>query len=184
MKRFNNRKRLIGKNYNLSPMTTSDITEDYIGWLNDKIVNRFIEARHTHQTIETVTEYINDFYKDQEKYIWGIYSLDGKLIGTISLNQIYHYHNSCSFGLMIGDSNYWGKSASEEAISLVLDFAFDTLKLHRVTGGCYSKNLGMIFTFQRLGFKREGVMRDSLIEGDKYIDEYLWGMLSHEWNNG
>ena len=85
---------------------------------------------------------------------------------------------------MIGNSDYWGKSASEEAVSLVLDFAFDTLELNRVTGGTYSTNIGMIFTYKRLGFTREGVMRKSLLEGDKYIDGYRWGILSDEWKNG
>lgn len=184
MKRIIKNIKLVGKKYSLSPMTKADITKEYILWLNDPTVNRFLEVRHVHQTLETVTEYINDFYKDQEQYIWGIYSIEGNLIGTISLIQFNRNYNSCAFGIMIGDSNYWGKLASEEAIQLVLDFAFNTLKLHRVTGGCYSKNIGMIFTFQRLGFKREGVMRESLIDGDKYIDAYQWGILADEWNNG
>ena len=95
------------------------------------------------------TEYINEFYKDHERYFWGIHSPDGNMIGTINLTEINRNHNSSVFGLMIGNSNYWGKSASEEAIRLVLDFAFDTLGLNRVTGGCYSINTGIIFTFKR-----------------------------------
>ena len=182
-KMFNSNK-LIGNKYTLNPLTKDDITEEYIAWLNDPIVNRFLEVRHVHQTIETVTEYINGFYKDQEKYIWGIYSLDGIMIGTISLFEFNRNHNSSVFGLMIGDSNYWGKSASEESIRLALNFAFDTLGLHRVSGVCYSTNMGMIFTFQRLGFKREGVMRKSLLDGGKYIDNYQWAVISDEWKNG
>ena len=174
----------MGKIYSLSQLTQSDITEEYIAWLNDPIVNKFLEVRHVHQTLETVTEYINDFYKDNEKYIWGIYSKEDRLIGTVNLQDINRYHNVAELGLMIGNLDYWGKSASEDAIRLVLDFAFDTLELNRVTGGTYSTNIGMIFTYKRLGFTREGVMRKSLLEGDKYIDGYRWGILSDEWKNG
>ena len=95
---FNSNK-LIGNKYTLNPLTKDDISEEYIAWLNDPIVNRFLEVRHVHQTIETVTEYINGFYKDQEKYIWGIYSLDGIMIGTISLFEFNRNHNSSAFGL-------------------------------------------------------------------------------------
>ena len=179
-----NSNKLMGKIYSLSPLTQNDITEEYIAWLNDPIVNKFLEVRHVNQTIETVTEYINNFYKDHESYIWGIYSLEDRLIGTVNLQDINPYHNVAELGLMIGNSDYWGKSASEEAVSLVLDFAFDTLELNRVTGGTYSTNIGMIFTYKRLGFTREGVMRKSILEGDKYIDAWRWGILSDEWKSG
>lgn len=179
-----NSAKLIGKTYSLSPLTQDDITEEYILWLNDPIVNKFLEVRHVIQSIETVTRYINQFYKDKEIYIWGIYSIENRLIGTVNLQGVDRNHNVAELGLMIGNKDYWGKSASEEAISLVLDFAFDTLKLNRVTGGTYSTNIGMIFTYKCLGFKREGVMRKSFLEGDKYIDGYRWGILSNEWKNG
>ena len=179
-----NSTKLTGKTYSLIPLTPDDITKEYILWLNDQIVNKFLEVRHVHQTIETVTEYINEFYKDHEKYIWGIYSIKDGLIGTINLQNIDRYNNAAELGLMIGNTDYWGKSASEEAVSLVLNFAFDKLELNRVTGGTYSTNIGMIFTYKRLGFTREGVMRKCVFEGDKYIDGYRWGILADEWKNG
>ena len=46
----------MGKTYSLSPLTQDDITEEYIAWLNDPIVNKFLEVRHVNQTIETVTD--------------------------------------------------------------------------------------------------------------------------------
>ena len=176
--------KLMGKTYSLSPLTKNNITEEYIAWLNDPIVNKFLEVRHVNQTIKTVTEYIDKFYEDHESYIWGIYSKEDKLIGTVNLQGIDRYHKLAELGLMIGNTDYWGKSASEEAVSLVLDFAFDTLKLNRVAGGSYSTNIGMNFTFKRLGFTREGVIRKVFLEGDKYIDGYRWGILSDEWKNG
>jgi [ribosomal protein S5]-alanine N-acetyltransferase len=184
MKRIMNSSKLVGKTYSLSPLTQDDITEEYILWLNDPIINKFLEVRHVYQTIETVTEYINEFYKDHERYIWGIYSIGNRLIGTVNLQGIDRNHNVAELGIMIGNKDFWGKSASEEAISLVLDFAFDTLELYRITGGTYSTNIGMIFTYKRLGFTREGVMRKCFLEGDKYIDGYRWGILADEWKNG
>ncbi len=174
----------MGTTYSLIPLTVNNITEEYISWLNDPIVNKFLEVRHVNQTVKTVTEYVNKFYKDHESYIWGIYSTKDRLIGSVNLQDVNRYHNAAELGLMIGNTDYWGKSASKEAVSLVLNFAFDTLKLNRVTGGSYSTNLGMNFTFKLLGFKREGVMRKSFLEGDKYIDGYRWGILSDEWKNG
>lgn len=56
---------------------------------------------------------------------------------------------------MIGDKSYWGKSASDDAIKLVLDYVFNTLKLNKASGGCYASNIGMVFTFKKLGFVQE-----------------------------
>ena len=185
MKRIMNSNKMMGEKYSLSPLTLDDITKEYIAWLNDPIVNKFLEVKHVNQTLETVTEYINDFYKDNEKYIWGIYSIEDRLfIGTVSLINVNRYHNMADLGIMIGNSDYWGKSAAEEAYSLVIDFAFNILGLNRVGGGCYSTHIGMNFTFKRLGFTREGVMRKSILEGDKYIDAWRWGILSDEWKSG
>ena len=174
---------LKGKTYILKPLTQDDISYEYVLWLNDPDVNQYLEVRYISQTIETATSYIKDFYKEQECYIWGIYSDENKLIGNVNLQNINRHHNSAELGLMIGNKEFWGKSASEEAISLVLDYGFGKLSLNRVTGGTYSTNVGMIFTYKRLGFKREGVMRKCFLDGEKYVDGYRWGILSNEWKN-
>ena len=64
MKRIANSKKLVGKTYSLRPFTLDNITDEYIGWLNDPIVNKFLDVRRVNQTMETVTEYINSFYPD------------------------------------------------------------------------------------------------------------------------
>ena len=82
-----NSNKLMGEKYSLSPLTLDDITKEYIAWLNDPIVNKFLEVKHVNQTLETVTEYINEFYKDYERYIWGIYSIENRLIGTVNFKN-------------------------------------------------------------------------------------------------
>jgi RimJ/RimL family protein N-acetyltransferase len=183
MKRIHKATKIKGDKYSLIPLTLNDITTEYIEWLNDSTVNKFLEVRHVNQTLASVTNYINQFYKDHERYIWGIYTIDNKLIGTVNLQNINRDHNSAELGLLIGNKDYWGKSASLEAVSLVLNFAFDKLELNRVAGGTYSTNIGMIFTYKRLGFTREGVMRKSFLENNKYIDGYRWSILSDERKN-
>ena len=56
--------------------------------------------------------------------------------------------------------------------------------MNRVAGGSYSSNLGMNFTYKRLGFKREGVMRLAVFDGEKMIDGWRWGLLNSEWQEG
>ena len=119
---------IIGEKYKLTPFTIEDVDENYISWLNDSNINKFLEIRHNKQTLKTVSDYIGEFYNIQEKYIWGIYPLDGDLIGTVTLRSINRYDSSAELGLMIGATNYWGKLASEDSISLVLPVSTSVLQ--------------------------------------------------------
>ncbi|MBT5400722.1 hypothetical protein HOL24_09305 [bacterium] len=53
---------------------------------------------------------------------------------------------------MIGDTDYWGKSASDSAFNFILDFSFNKLKKDSVTGGSYDENIGIVFTFKKTVF--------------------------------
>jgi RimJ/RimL family protein N-acetyltransferase len=76
--------------------------------LNNPDVNQFLEVRHKKQTQKTVHDYIYSFYNQEEKYIWGIYH-NGKMIGTANLTDVDRARKIAGFGLMIGDTNYWGR---------------------------------------------------------------------------
>jgi hypothetical protein len=49
MKRIVNSNKLVGKSYSLHPFTLDNITDEYIGWLNDPIVNKFLDVRRVNQ---------------------------------------------------------------------------------------------------------------------------------------
>ena len=173
-------KKIIGNKYKLIPFCIDDVNDDYISWLNDPDVNKFLETRHNNQTLDDVFRYISGFYKEQEKYIWGIYPINGDLIGTITLNNVDRNNGVAELGIMIGDIDYWGKLASENAINLVLNFAFKEIGLNNITGGCYSTNIGMVFTFKRLGFCRNKIVKIN----NHHVDIYRWIMHSDKWNKG
>ena len=174
---------LIGARYSLIPFKEDHITDRYIGWLNDPEVNRFTEVRHTHQTYQTVLEFVRSFYNDTEKYMWGIYPNDtNEPIGTATLHTVDRHHGSGELGLLIGEKDYWGKGASIETFELIAQFAFETLGLRRIGGGTYASNYGINFTMKMLGFTHEGTMRQGLaVSPGKYIDKYYWGLLGDEW---
>lgn len=177
---------LKGNRYTLRPFTEQDISDRYIGWLNDPQVNRFLEVRFVHQTRDTVLEFVRSFYGEVEKYMWGIFPNDAtEPVGTTTLYDIKHNHGTGEIGLMIGEMEYRGKGASNEAMELVLEFAFETLKLRRATGGSISLNHDMNFTFKRLGFTCEGKQRAAwYVSPETYVDGFRWSILADEWRTG
>ena len=161
--------------YTFKKLTIKDITDNYISWLNNPIVNQYLEVRHKKQTKETVSNYINSFYREEEKYIWGVYH-DEKMIGTTTLAFFNKEYNSVAVGLMIGDTDYWGKSASDSALNFILDFSFNKLKKDSVIGGSYDENIGIVFTLKKLGFERE---QSRSISQDKV--GHQWRLTKERW---
>jgi ribosomal-protein-alanine N-acetyltransferase len=176
---------LVGSKFTLTSFREDHVTPQYIGWLNNSEVNKYLDVRFVHQTHETGLTFVRSFYGDEEKYIWGISSKgDDSPIGTATLYCIDNHHRSGVIGLLIGKPEYWGEGASNEAMELILNFAFKTLGLHRVMGGSNSLNFGMNFTFKRLGFTLEGKLREACyLGGGEYSDDYRWGLLKHVWDS-
>ena len=176
---------LQGKQYALIPFKVEHISDRYIGWLNDPKVNRFLAVRFVHQDRQTVTPYVQSFYEDTEKYMWGIYPVGmSEPIGTATLYDINRTDGVGEIGILIGDEAYWGKKVSEEVMLLVIRFGFNDLGLHRLTGGSHAANLGMNFTFKRLGFRcGKKFAKTFALNPGQGIDSYCWALLKEEWKN-
>ena len=167
----------------LKPFTFKDIQKEYIGWLNDTVVNQYLEIRFEKQTLKTAEAYINSFNNRKDKFLWGIYSLDNKkLIGTTSLYNMNTHHGLIHISIMIGNKNYWGTSATMETKTIVINYAFSKLKVRKVLAGTYAVNMSMNFTLKKLGFEIEGkLIQNRLLKNGKYCDELKWGLLKNEW---
>jgi len=170
--------------YYLAPFKAADITNKYIGWLNNPSINQFLECRFVNQTPQSVGDYVNSFSGCDDKFIWGIYVKDNNAhIGTVTLHSISLLHRSAEIGLMIGDSEFWGLGAAEESFIIVISFAFNVINLRKVTTGTYSVNTGINFTLKKLNFSREGVLREAFFFNGQFIDGWRWGLLESEWDN-
>jgi len=171
---------LQGKEFALRFLEADDLNEDYLGWLRDPEVNRFLEVRYNPPTKETAIEHLNT-YDQKMRFFWGIYAIeDDRFIGTITLSK-NPYEDSATYGYLIGNRKYWGTSAASEAIALSREYAFEELGLRRVGGGANEKNIGSLFNFKKLGFVHEGTQRQiEVIEG-VITDSYTFGILKHEW---
>ncbi len=76
---------------------------------------------------------------------------------------------------------YHRRGLATEMVSAVLDFAFETLGVHRVTALIDTRNAPSIRLAERLGLRREGHLRAAVPDGDGWADEYLYALLNDEW---
>lgn len=105
-----------------------------------------------------------------EKYIESANTLAFKVvdeetsdvIGHISLGQIDNINKSARIGkVLVGNTKMRGRSIGKHMMKAVLHIAFDELKLHRVTLGVYDFNTSAISCYEKIGFVKEGLLRES-----------------------
>ncbi|KAH8655774.1 acyl-CoA N-acyltransferase [Xylariales sp. PMI_506] len=89
-------------------------------------------------------------------------------------------HRKTMLGINIIDA-YQGKGYGPEAINWALDWAFKFGGMHRVGLTCFEFNNRGQRVYERLGFIKEGIIRESLWFNRAWHDEILYGMLESEW---
>ncbi|PQZ53255.1 GNAT family N-acetyltransferase [Bacillus sp. MYb209] len=105
-----------------------------------------------------------------------------KVIGHISLGQIDYINMSARIGkVLVGDTNMRGRSIGKQMMKAVLNIAFKELKLHRVTLGVFDFNTSAITCYEKIGFAKEGLLREVRKVGDTYWNLWEMSMLEYEW---
>lgn len=74
-------------------------------------------------------------------------------------------------------SGYWKKGYATEALKKIIEFGFDTLKLHRIEAGCAVKNIGSIKVLEKAGMTREGRARQILPLKSGWSDNFQYSIL-------
>ena len=104
------------------------------------------------------------------------------VIGHISLGQIDNINKSARIGkVLVGNTKMRGRSIGKHMMKAVLHIAFDKLKLHRVTLGVYDFNTSAISCYEKIGFVKEGLLRESKKVGETYWNLWEMSMLEYEW---
>lgn len=75
----------------------------------------------------------------------------------------------------------WGHGYATDAARTLTDFAFRVLQLHRVSAAIGPDNAASIALVERLGFTKEGVLRDHVFTNGSWRDSVLYSVLEHEW---
>jgi len=168
----------------LRTLTTSDVTDDYVGWLNDPEVNRYLESRFIEHRHDNVVAFIERVVAHPSNLFLGIFLKQKmKHIGNIKLDYFDVRHKRAEIGLMIGDQNAWGKGYATEAIVEVVRYGFAELELQKITAGCYESNVGSKKAFEKVGFQNEGFLRSHVVSDCGREGVWRLGILPGELRN-
>ena len=102
-------------------------------------------------------------------------------IGVISLMNISDSNDSADLSVIVGHPEDRHHGYGAEAIGTLLDYAFGELELNRVGLSVFDFNEDAISTYQKLGFREEGRLRQALKRDRAFHDAILMSVLRSEW---
>ena len=114
---------------------------------------------------------------------WGLALRDtNTLIGTVTLFNLSISNGRAEIGYAMG-SAHWGKGYMNEALKALIVHAFDVRNFRRLEADVDPRNTASIRTLERLGFQREGFLRERWHVGGELQDAFFYGLLKREWQH-
>lgn len=146
----------------------------------DKEVARLTGCKEKFSKEEVVSFFMKSLEED-DRYFFLIIAPNGEIIGESVVNEIDWDLRCANFRIGLYRQTERGKGIGTWATEITRDFAFEELKLHRLELDVYSFNPRAEKVYLKAGFKREGVLRDAILDGDKYADDIIMSILESEW---
>jgi UDP-4-amino-4,6-dideoxy-N-acetyl-beta-L-altrosamine N-acetyltransferase len=158
-------------------MVVCDLTM-VLAWRNHPEVRRFMLTQHEISLPEH-TQWFHRAVQDSTRRLLIVQELDNP-IGYVQFSNV-----ECAG---VADWGFYArpdaaKGTGRKLGNLALDHAFNELKLHKVCGQAVATNHASIRFHERLGFKREGVLRDQKRMNEQYQTLICFGLLAHEWQD-
>jgi len=124
---------------------------------------------------------IHECFRAQRLFQWGVARIeDDRVIGTCTLFAINQLQGRSELGYALGHE-YWGHGYMNEALTALIGFAFESLKMRRLEADIDPRNVRSLKALEQLGFRREGLLRERWKVNGELQDAVFLGLLQQEW---
>ena len=101
-------------------------------------------------------------------------------IGIFQIRSTEPDFGTAEWGFALG-SPFWGTGVFQEGAELVMEFAFETIGVHRLEARAALRNSRGNGALKKIGAKQEGILRKSFLRNGEYLDQALWTVLDEDW---
>jgi len=136
------------------------------------------DIQRTRETIDS----IHAGFERRSVLQWGIErNAEPGAIGTVTLLPDLRQPRA-EIGFILG-SAHWGMGYAADAQRTAIRFGFGELGLHRIEADTHPDNERSARSLERLGFQREGLLRERWVVDGVFSDSVIWGLLAGEWRD-
>ncbi|WP_020060387.1 GNAT family N-acetyltransferase [Bacillus sp. 123MFChir2] len=145
---------------------------------------RYMTGTKSNFSLEQIKTHIDNINNDSSRFDFAI-CLKGtdEMIGELSILDIDEESRKAGFRISMASISLTGKGYGTEAIKIVQSFVFKQLKLNRLQLEVFSHNSRGIRAYEKVGFVKEGTLRQSLYYNNAYSDEIIMAILKSDYKN-
>jgi RimJ/RimL family protein N-acetyltransferase len=172
---------LAGQKVVLRDLRPSDATSLFTLLTTDEVA-RFISPPPS--TVEGFERFIAWAHRQRNAGAYACFAVtlpdNDTAIGIFQLRELEPGFGTAEWGFAIG-SGFWGTGAFSQGAELLLQFAFDTVGVHRLEARAAVKNGRGNGALQKIGAVQEGVLRKSFLRNGQYLDQVLYAIVDDDW---
>ena len=152
----------------------SDVTREYVDWMNDpEVVQHTLQKDKLHST-ESVTRYTERLLASEAEYFFGIFH-EERHIGNIKLGPVDMERGCAEIGYIIGRRDYWNKGVASAVVRAVADFGLGELGLGKIEACCDEENVASVKALMNAGFEIEEHFTRECAPNGKPVDQVKLG---------
>lgn len=167
-----------GKDIYLRPMNEED-TDNIIKWRNSDFVRRnFIYqkpfSRQGHERWVKTMIYTGKVVQ------FIICTRKERAIGSVYLRDIDRVHKKAEYGIFIGEKDVLGQGYGTQAAELMIHYAFEQLKLHKLMLRVLADNRQACRSYEKAGFVQEAYLKDEVFLEGVYRDVIYMAVINEK----
>ena len=169
-----------GRNVYIRPIKDEDMASIFKSCQDEEIL--YMTGTCKSFTLDDIIESYKQFSSDPTRYDFAICLLENsETIGDLAILEIDQDNKKADFRISLHSRNNLNKGYGTEATQLAQTFTFEELKLNRLQLEVFSHNVRGIKAYEKAGFKKEGILRQSLYYNDTFSDEVIMAMLREDY---
>ena len=167
---------IIGRLVALGPILPVDMVALFAGV--DDVAQARVNEPYRPQNWQRQEAFWTNAGDDRTRVFFAIRgATDPTIIGYVQITGIDPIHRSATISLRIGDASHRGQGKGSEALALAIDYCWRHLNLTRLGLHVFVDNARAIDLYRRLGFEREGTLRQAVFIEGAWVDVVMMALL-------
>lgn len=159
--------------------------DDYktsVRWRNDDSVTSLLGGGKYFVSNEIEKQWVQNTISQNKDIKLAICTVEENLyIGNVYLTNIDYISRKAHSHILIGNHDFWNDGYGTEAMRLLLDYAFNHKNLRRIEALVLEDNIASQKMHEKLGYKREGLLRESVYKDGRYKNQICYALLKSEY---
>lgn len=177
---FNQFPKLETENLILRQISFDDEKEIFDVYSDKEAMKYF--GKHPYKSIAEATGMVYtviNAFQNKEGIRWGItFKPSDKLVGSAGIWRLDKKNFRGEIGFELSPK-YWGKGIMFEALSAIIKFGFEKMNLHSIEGNVDPENTSSIKLLEKLGFNKEGHLKENFFHNGKFYDTALYSLVKN-----